>query len=192
MLAAATRSDRCSFLDRNGVINRDSNAQSKSFAVWVPIPGSLEPIAPSCCAGFRIVIVTNQSALARGLISLDALDAIHAALESRVIELGGQIAGTYFCPHLPEHGYGCRKPAPGLVRRAERELGVRAAGAMFVGDKASDVRAARAAGCRPILVASGQGYDELHEAKRLGLPIYANLAAFAEDALGAEDTGVSI
>jgi D-glycero-D-manno-heptose 1,7-bisphosphate phosphatase len=144
-------------LDRDGVINHDSEQYVKSVDEWVPIDGSLEAIARLCEAGFEVVVVTNQSGLARGLFSPADLEAIHAALRSGVEALGGRIAGIFFCPHHPDEGCSCRKPEPGLVHQAEQQLGVRAEGAPFVGDKLSDIEAAKRAGCRPILVRSGYG-----------------------------------
>ena len=139
-------------LDRDGVINRDSPDYIRSVAEWQPLPGSLEAIARLTAAGFQIAVVSNQSGIARGLFSEDTLAAIHRAMRDAVAAAGGRLAGIYYCPHHPQDGCDCRKPRPGLLQRAARDLGVALAGAPFVGDKLSDVEAARAAGARPVLV----------------------------------------
>lgn len=143
-------------LDRDGVINEDSAEYIKSVAEWRPIPGSLEAIARLTANGTRVVVVTNQAGLARGLFDQAALDRIHEHMRRAVRDVGGEIAGIYYCPHHPDTGCDCRKPRPGLLRQAERDLGVALEGVPFVGDKPSDVQAARAVGARPILVRTGQ------------------------------------
>jgi D-glycero-D-manno-heptose 1,7-bisphosphate phosphatase len=128
------------FLDRDGVINEDSADYIKSPDEWVPIAGSLEAIARLSRAGYEIIVVTNQSGLARGLFDEETLAA----------------------------GCDCRKPRPGLIERAESVLGVRAGGAPLVGDKESDLVAARRAGCRPILVRTGHGGQWQPQESELG------------------------
>ena len=144
-------------LDRDGVINRDSDTHVKSVEEWRPIPGSLDAIARLCTAGFSVVVVSNQSGLARGLFDRNTLDAIHREMHRQVEAAGGRLAGIFVCPHGPEEGCMCRKPRPGLLRDVERSFGVRVAGAPLVGDKPSDLEAARRAGCQPILVRTGKG-----------------------------------
>jgi D-glycero-D-manno-heptose 1,7-bisphosphate phosphatase len=144
-------------LDRDGVINRDSDSYVKSVEEWRPIPGSLDAIARLCREGFAIVVVTNQSGLARGLFERETLDAIHREMVRQVESAGGRLRGVFFCPHCAEDGCACRKPLPGLLYEVERSLGVSVAGAPLVGDKPEDLEAARRAGCRPILVRTGKG-----------------------------------
>lgn len=144
-------------IDRDGVINEDSVEFIKSVAEWRPIPGSLEAIAALTRAGYRIVVITNQSGIARGLLTESALHDIHDRMRSAVRAAGGALAGIYYCPHHPDDGCDCRKPRTGLLRRAERDLGVALAGVPFIGDRASDVEAAEAVGARPILVRTGSG-----------------------------------
>ncbi len=164
------------FLDRDGVINQDSDDYIRSLEDWKPIPGSLDAIARLYQAGYVVVVVSNQSGLARGYFDRVVVDDIHATLCSQVAELGGDIAGIYICPHHPEEGCACRKPEPGLVREAERSLGVSARGAPMVGDKLSDIEAARRAGCRPILVRTGKGSRYASDAPELvGVEIYRDL-----------------
>lgn len=169
-------------LDRDGVINEDSDEYVKSVAEWRPIRGSLEAIARLYQAGFSVVVVSNQSGLARGLFDRAALDAIHAELRRRVEAAGGEIAGFFVCPHAPADGCDCRKPRPGLLRRAEAELGASLSGAALIGDKPSDLQLARAAGCRPILVRTGKGRATEQEADLAGAQVFDDLAE-AVDAL---------
>jgi D-glycero-D-manno-heptose 1,7-bisphosphate phosphatase len=149
---------RLILLDRDGVINRDSPGRYvTSVAEWEPLPGSLEAIARLTRCGYSIVIVTNQSAVARGLVSLQTLEAIHARMRAAVEQAGGSLAGIYYCPHAPEAGCDCRKPEPGLLRRIERDFGTSLRGVPMIGDKLADLEAAVAVGARPILVLSGYG-----------------------------------
>lgn len=144
-------------LDRDGVINEDSDDYIRSLADWRPIPGSIDAIARASRAGFRVAIATNQSGLGRGFFTLDQLEEIHRELYSLVEEAGGSIAGIFYCPHLPGDACGCRKPATGLLDAIESELGEPVAGAWFVGDSLKDLQAARASGCLPALVTTGKG-----------------------------------
>ncbi|HEY8386027.1 MAG TPA: D-glycero-beta-D-manno-heptose 1,7-bisphosphate 7-phosphatase [Porticoccaceae bacterium] len=144
-------------LDRDGVINEDSDAFVKSLAEWIPLPGSIEAIARLSRAGFTVAVATNQSGLGRGLFGQDDLDAMHQHLESLVVEAGGKLAGIYYCPHRPEEGCECRKPLPGLLDRLARDLGQPLQGAYMVGDSLRDLEAGLARGCRPVLVRTGKG-----------------------------------
>ena len=148
---------RLVMLDRDGVVNEDSDDYVKSVAEWKPIAGSLHAIARLCDAGFTVVVVSNQSGLARGLFDRDDLRAIHREMHRQVEAAGGHISGVFVCPHAPDAGCGCRKPQPGLLLDVERSLGIPIAGAPLVGDKAADLEAARRAGCEPILVRTGKG-----------------------------------
>ena len=150
---------RVVFLDRDGVINYDSAAHVRSVDDWEPIVGSLEAIARLSRAGYRVVVVTNQSGLARALYEEADLEEIHACLEAALVALGGHVEAVFFCPHAPDAGCDCRKPRTGLIDRARRELGVDPLGALFVGDRVSDLMAARGAGCCPIFVRSGRGVE---------------------------------
>jgi len=148
-------------LDRDGVINFDSDAYIKSVDEWQPIPGSIEAIVALSRAGFEIVVVTNQSGLSRGLFGLDELEAMHAKLRALVEELGGTVGGIYYCPHLPEDNCNCRKPRTGLLDAVERDYGCAVAGSVLVGDSMKDVELARRKGCRPVLVRTGNGSGTL-------------------------------
>jgi D-glycero-D-manno-heptose 1,7-bisphosphate phosphatase len=136
------------FLDRDGVINTDSPEYIKSLSEFHPIPGSLEAMARLSKAGFALILVTNQSALARGLIGLSELNAIHDHLSNQVRRLGGRLDDVFYCPHHPDDHCGCRKPKPGLIHQACQRHGIDLDRACLVGDSARDLQCARAAGCR--------------------------------------------
>jgi len=174
-------------LDRDGVINEDSDDYIRSLADWRPLPGSLEAIADLSRAGYTVAIATNQSGLGRGYLGLDELEAIHARLCQQVEEEGGLVAGIFYCPHLPEDGCRCRKPATGLLAAMEAELGASPRGSFFIGDSLRDLQAALAYGCRPVLVRTGKGAATLQalqsgQATLAGweeIPVYADLATAA-------------
>lgn len=147
------------FLDRDGVINFDSPDFVRCVDEWRPIPGSLEAIATLSKAGRRVFIVTNQSGVARGKMSREAVDSIHAEMEKAVERLGGRIDAVLVCPHGPDDGCACRKPRDGLLLQAEEILGVPISGAPFVGDRETDLLAARSAGCQPVFVRLSEAAD---------------------------------
>ena len=144
-------------LDRDGVINRDSDDYIKSAEELVPINGSIEAIAKLSNAGFTVTVATNQSGLARGLFDEEKLSEMHHLLCSMVEAAGGSIDGIFYCPHHPDDGCACRKPKTGLLEQIEREFGCRLKGCYFVGDSLKDIQAARAFECQPILVRTGKG-----------------------------------
>jgi len=150
-------------LDRDGVINYESDHYIRNVDQWHPIPGSLEAIARLSKAGFKVAVATNQSGLGRGLLDQVSLDAIHAELQQRVEQLGGQLEGVFYCPHRPEENCRCRKPQPGLLKAIERHTGMSIAGCPFIGDSARDLEAAERAGCIPMLVRTGRGDQTLKE-----------------------------
>jgi D-glycero-D-manno-heptose 1,7-bisphosphate phosphatase len=161
-------------VDRDGVVNRDSAEYVKSVAEWQALPGSLEAIARLTDAGFRVVVVTNQSGVGRGLFSAATLAEIHAAMLAAAEARGGRIAGVFHCPHRPDEGCDCRKPKPGLLNQVAAAFGVDLKGVPFIGDKLSDVAAGRAVGARPILVGT-----RVPVADAPGIERYADLAAAA-------------
>lgn len=180
-------------LDRDGVINQDSDNYIRCLDDWHPIEGSISAIADLSKAGHRIAIATNQSGLSRGYFTLDDLERIHAKLCDLIEAKGGQIAGIFYCPHLPEEGCHCRKPATGLLDAIARELDEPLAGNPFIGDSLKDLQAAERSGCLPVLVRTGKGsstFDALqtgtHElAHAEAVRVFPNLRA-AADALLAE------
>ena len=170
-------------LDRDGVINYDSDAYIKTPEEWQPIPGSLEAIARLCAAGFRVAVVSNQSGVGRGLLDLETLARIHAKMIAGVEAAGGSLAGIYFCPHTPDDDCACRKPRTGLLRRLEAELRLESlVGVPVIGDKLADLDLAAAAGARGLLVLTGKGTDTAMLAP-IGTEIYADLAAAVDDLL---------
>jgi len=167
-------------LDRDGVINADSDEYIKSPEEWTPIPGSLEAIARLTQAGFRVVVATNQAGLGRGLFDMAALNAMHDKMHKAVNQLGGRVDAVFFCPHLPDAGCACRKPQPGMLLEIAERFKLPLAGVPAIGDSLRDLQAASAAGARPVLVLTGKGKKTL-EAGGLpeGTEIYKDLAAAA-------------
>jgi len=167
-------------LDRDGVINLDSEHYIKSPEEWKPIAGSLEAIARFTQAGFRVVVATNQSGVGRGLFNMATLNATHDKMHKAVNQLGGRIDAVFFCPHAQDAGCACRKPQPGMLLEIAGRFNVALAGVPAIGDSLRDLQAASAAGARPILVLTGKGQQTL---KSGGLPkgteIHQDLAAAA-------------
>ena len=169
-------------LDRDGVINRDSPDYVKSPDEWQPYPGSLEAISRLHRNHYRVIVATNQSGISRNLLDLSMLHRIHQKMIAMVNEKGGQIDAVFFCPHRPEDLCSCRKPQPGLLLEASSRLGVSLAGVPFVGDKASDLAAARAVNALPILIQRTRPAGQ-REARHDEALTYSNLAPFVEDLL---------
>jgi D-glycero-D-manno-heptose 1,7-bisphosphate phosphatase len=165
-------------LDRDGVINADSDDYIKSPEEWTPIPGSLEAIARLTQAGFRVVVATNQSGLGRGLFDMATLNAMHNKMHKAVNQLGGRIDAVFFCPHAQGAGCACRKPQPGMLLEIAERFSMDLAGVPAIGDSLRDLQAASAAGARPILVLTGKGKKTVNAG---GLPegteIHEDLAA---------------
>lgn len=172
-------------LDRDGVINEDSDDYIKSVAEWRPIPGSIEAIAKLSQAGWRLYIATNQSAIGRGYMDFDALFAIHDRLQKLCAELGGRIDGIEFAPEHPDHASEMRKPNPGMLRDLAKRLQIKLDEVPFVGDSYSDIEAARAAGASPVLVRTGNGKRTESRHDVSGIPVYDDLAQFAAALLAA-------
>ncbi|MDH4095012.1 MAG: D-glycero-beta-D-manno-heptose 1,7-bisphosphate 7-phosphatase [Betaproteobacteria bacterium] len=167
-------------LDRDGTINHDSDQYIKSPAEWKPLKGSVEAIARLTQAGYRVVVATNQSGIARGLFDTTTLNAIHDVMQRAVLQAGGRIDAIFFCPHASEAECECRKPRPGMLIEIGRRMNAPLAGVPVVGDALRDVQAAAAAGARPVLVLTGKG-RKTRDAGGLppGTEIYPDLAAFA-------------
>ncbi|MCP1673366.1 D-glycero-D-manno-heptose 1,7-bisphosphate phosphatase [Natronocella acetinitrilica] len=167
-------------LDRDGVINEDSSEFIKSVDEWRAIPGSLEAIAALSQAGWTIAICTNQSGIARGLLTPENLEQIHDAIRQGVQKLGGNVHGIYSCPHGPLDGCACRKPKPGLYIQAAEELGFTLRNTPVVGDAARDLEAAIKVDARPILVRTGKGVETAATISNLGsIEIHDDLQAVA-------------
>lgn len=181
-------------LDRDGVINEDSDQFIKSPGEWIPVPGSLEAIARLCRAEYRVAIVTNQSGIARGLFTLDTLNRIHARMLEHIQRKGGAIDAIMVCPHGTEDDCECRKPRPGMLLDLAQRLNINLHGVPMVGDSIRDLEAADAANGSPVLVRTGKGADSaiklLSSGLPDGIPIYDNLAAFVHELLrGNRDQG---
>lgn len=163
-------------LDRDGVINEDSDDFIKSPSEWNPIRGSLEAIARLHRAGWRVVVATNQSGIARKLFDLDTLARIHETMHRRVIESGGLIDAVFFCPHGPDDGCRCRKPLPGMFHDIAERLHINLAGVPAIGDSLRDLQAAQAAGASPMLVKTGKGFGTVsHPDFDRSLPVFNDL-----------------
>jgi len=169
---------RLVILDRDGVINQESDAYIKTPEEWIPLPGSLAAIARLNKAGFTVAVASNQAGLARGLFDLKTLDAIHARMHSELAKVGGKIDRIFYCPHKPEDNCDCRKPKPGLLYQIRDHYQVPLKDLPFIGDAGRDVAAAQSAGARSIMVLTGRGREAL-----LALPHvehYPDLAAAAD------------
>ena len=151
------------FLDRDGTINHDSAEYIKSRFEFKFIPGSIEAIKLLTLSGFTSIVVTNQSALARKLISPGELDYIHTMMKDAIGSGGGEIMDIFFCPHIPNDGCQCRKPAPGLLLQAQRKYNVDLTRSIMVGDSVKDIECARNAGCgKAVLVKTGKDDEAEH------------------------------
>jgi D-glycero-D-manno-heptose 1,7-bisphosphate phosphatase len=146
------------FLDRDGVINRDSPDYIKNWSEFEFLPGSISAIKHLTLNGFETIIITNQSAINRKVISRQDLDTIHTMMKSAVESEGGEIKDIFFCPHTPDDDCDCRKPEPGLIFQAQMRYGIDLSKAVMVGDSAKDIECARNAGCgHAVLVRTGSG-----------------------------------
>lgn len=158
MTTLAKIPEKVLFLDRDGVINRDSTAYVKSCAEFEFLPGSLDAIRHLNRQGFKLVVITNQSAVGRHYISENGLKKIFDHMLAGVTAAGGHIMDIFYCPHTPEDHCSCRKPATGLLRQAQEKYGLDLAETWMIGDSAKDIECARNAGCGgAILVKTGNG-----------------------------------
>ena len=173
-------------LDRDGTVNEDRDDYVKSPDEWVPIPGSLEAVARLNHAGWHTVIATNQSGLGRGLFDMAALNAMHLKMNQQLAALGGRIDAVFFCPHAPDEGCSCRKPAPGLIELIGERYGVHLEEVPVVGDSLRDLQAGQALGCPLHLVRTGKSAHldamQIVQMRELvpDMQVHADLAAFAE------------
>ncbi|SDY56617.1 D-glycero-beta-D-manno-heptose 1,7-bisphosphate 7-phosphatase [Pseudomonas sp. NFIX28] len=168
-------------LDRDGVINYDSDAYIKSVEEWIPLPGSVEAIAQLSKAGWTVAVATNQSGIARGYYDIATLEAMHERLRALVAEQGGELGLIVYCPHGPDDGCVCRKPKPGMLQAIAQHYAVDLAGLWFVGDSLGDLEAAKAVDCQPVLVKTGKGEKTLGKTLPIGTLIFDDLAAIAAE-----------
>jgi D-glycero-D-manno-heptose 1,7-bisphosphate phosphatase len=171
-----TSKDRLIILDRDGVINVDSDRFIKHPDEWKPIPGSLEGIALLNQAGYRVVVATNQSGVGRGLFDMVTLNAIHEKMMDALVRVGGRIEAVFFCPHAANAGCECRKPAIGMFVEISQRYSIPLSRVPCIGDSLRDLEAALTAGAQPILVLTGKG-ERTHAAGGLpaGTRVFADL-----------------
>ncbi|MEK7991007.1 MAG: D-glycero-beta-D-manno-heptose 1,7-bisphosphate 7-phosphatase [Thiotrichaceae bacterium] len=175
-------------LDRDGVINYDSDEYIKSPDEWHPIVGSLEAIARLNQADYRVIIVSNQSGVARGLFDLNTLHEIHAKMHRSLAEVGANVEAIFFCPHVNEDECNCRKPRPGMFHQIANRLGISLSNVAAVGDSLRDLQAAIAAGAKPILVLTGKGRRTLQDLAEFGdVPVYDDLASVVDAILSQKE-----
>ena len=165
-------------LDRDGVINEDSEQFIKSPDEWHPIPGSLEAIARLNQWGWRVVVASNQSGVGRGLFDMDTLNSIHEKMVKALAQVGGRVDAIFFCPHAADSTCDCRKPKPGLLKQIAERFNVDLTGVPSVGDSLRDLQAGVAVGCAPYLVLTGKGLRTKDDpALPPGTRVFPNLAA---------------
>ena len=171
-------------LDRDGVINFDSDQFIKNPEEWRPIPGSLEAIARLNQSGYRVVVATNQSGIGRGLFDMPTLNAIHDKMHKACALVGARIDAVFFCPHTADSHCHCRKPKPGMFEEIAARYNVSLAGVPAVGDSLRDLQAGTALGTSPYLVLTGKGV-KTQAAGNLpeGTQVFANLSAVVADLL---------
>lgn len=181
-------------LDRDGVINEDSDLYVKSVNEWQPITGSIEAIARLHKAGYRVTIATNQSGLARGYFDEIALQQMHQKMMALVDAAGGEIAAIEFCPHGPQDACACRKPLPGMIYTLLEKFSNDSRETWVVGDSIRDLEAGLAAGCKVALVLTGKGEKSRTQLQQnpntlpndYTPPVYHNLSQFVDSLLSKE------
>jgi len=169
-------------LDRDGVINYDSDDYIKNEDEWIPLPGSIEAISHLTNAGFTVCVATNQSGLARGLFDEFDLARMHEFMRTQVEEQGGKIEAIFYCPHGPDQGCECRKPATGMLEQIENQFSQSVHNAWFIGDTEKDIDAAIAKHCKPILVLTGKGSltkSTINPDKLSNVPVFDDLFSAA-------------
>jgi D-glycero-D-manno-heptose 1,7-bisphosphate phosphatase len=177
-------------LDRDGVINIDSDQYVKSADEWIPLPGSLEAIAELNQAGFQVTVATNQSGLARGLFTINDLHAMHQKMMDLLAPMGGRVDSIFFCPHVDADQCNCRKPLPGLMRDIasryrKADSAMPLTGVPIVGDSLRDLEAATVLGASPHLVLTGKGQKTVDAGVLpAGTVVHADLMAFTKSLLG--------
>jgi D-glycero-D-manno-heptose 1,7-bisphosphate phosphatase len=166
-------------LDRDGVINYDSKAYIKSPSEWIPIPGSFDAISKLTQSGIKVGIASNQSGIARGLYDEAILAQIHQKMMQGVEAAGGRIDKIVYCPHMPDAGCQCRKPQPGMLYEIANFFGSSPEGKFFVGDRKTDVIAAKACGAIPLLIESQMTVEG--QADLSGVRRYSSLSEVVDD-----------
>jgi len=181
------RAQKLVILDRDGVINKDSEQYIKTPDEWRPIPGSLEAIARLNHAGFRVVVATNQSGIGRGLFDMATLNTIHDKMHRMLALIGGRIDAVFYCPHTGDSQCDCRKPKTGMLKEIGLRLGVDLVAVPCIGDSLRDLQSADAVGATPMLVLTGKGEKTLREGNFPKNTVIFPDLAFAASALLAGD-----
>ena len=167
-------------LDRDGVINHDSDDYIKSAEEWQPLDGSLDAIARLKHSGYTVVVASNQSGLARGYFDIEALSAMHAKMDQMLAEIGARVDAVFYCPHSPDDNCDCRKPKPGMLLEIGQRFNVSLEDVIFIGDSISDIKAANSAHAKAMLVRTGKGAKAekilVSECKG-SVPVYDDLAS---------------
>ncbi len=173
-------------LDRDGVINEDSDDYIKSVDEFVPIPGSLEAIGKLTQAGYTIAVATNQSGIARGYYDMATLQAMHDKLSTLLAPYHGRIDKFFICPHGPDDHCNCRKPKPGLFAQISEFYQQSINNVPAIGDSLRDIQAGQPFGVFPILVRTGKGLRTLQKnhSELINIPVYDNLSAAVNYILG--------
>jgi len=179
--------DKLIILDRDGVINHESLEYIKSEDEFIPIEGSLEAIAKLNNAGYKVIIATNQSGVARGLYTLETLSKIHRKLKHELNKINGEIAEIFYCPHHPDDNCDCRKPKLGMFKKIQQQFNNDLSEVYFIGDSKTDIKAALDLPCKPILVLTGKGQQTLNDNPELAEILnFTDLAEAVDYILSAE------
>ncbi|HEY75931.1 MAG TPA: D-glycero-beta-D-manno-heptose 1,7-bisphosphate 7-phosphatase [Thermoflexia bacterium] len=180
---------RAVFIDRDGVICRNREDYVKDWEEFHFLPGALDALARLARTDLRVVVVTNQSAINRGIVPVDVVESIHARMVEAIEARGGRIDGIFYCPHRPDEGCNCRKPRPGLLLQAAEALDLDLEGSYLIGDAESDLQAGRAVGCRRFMVLTGRGRRQLFRCwvhGERGFTVVVNLQAAVDRILRLE------
>ena len=151
------------FLDRDGIISRDSPNHIKSWEEFHFLPNSKKGIKQLNNHKFHIILITNQSVIARGMVTKEELQNIHNKMKKEIEEYGGKIDKIYYCPHHPDDGCNCRKPKPGMILKAAEENNINTRKSYMIGDRMMDIEVGKAVGSKTILIPSESGLKELRQ-----------------------------
>ena len=175
-------------LDRDGVINEDSDNYIKTVDEFIPIPGSLQAIGKLTRAGYTIAVATNQSGIARGYYNFETLNDMHKKLDELLLPYHGHIDKYFVCPHGPDDNCNCRKPKSGLFQQIVNHYRLDISGVPSIGDSLRDIQAGQPYGTHAILVLTGKGIRTFnsHRAELTNVPIYDNLLKAVEALLKSE------
>jgi D-glycero-D-manno-heptose 1,7-bisphosphate phosphatase len=167
-------------LDRDGVINHDSDFYIKSPEEWIPIESSLRAIAKLNLAGYKVAVATNQSGIGRGMFNSVTLTMIHKKMEIELAKVGAHVDALEYCPDHPDNSGPNRKPKPGMINKILKQFDVDPIDTFFIGDSISDVECAKNAGCVPVLVLTGKGKDTINRVTKSNLLVYKDLSTAIE------------